>query len=75
MTEDKDRGYFIEAWVCQDGLYKWWTVSFPDQYTTTYTVRDEQGCAYPSSVITSYSIHYTKLYENALITNRHCYNA
>jgi hypothetical protein len=49
MTEDKDRGYFIEAWVCQDGLYKWWTVSFPNQYTTSYTVRDEPGCHYPSS--------------------------
>lgn len=49
MTEDKDRGYFIEAWVCQDSLYKWWTVSFPNQYTTSYTVRDEPGCAYPSS--------------------------
>ncbi|HZW04406.1 MAG TPA: hypothetical protein VFF68_10790, partial [Anaerolineaceae bacterium] len=22
MTEDKDRGYFIEAWVCQDTIYK-----------------------------------------------------
>ena len=49
MTEDKDRGYFIEAWVCQDGLYKWWTVSFPNQFTTSYTVRDEAGCPYPSS--------------------------
>lgn len=49
MTEDKDRGYFIEAWICQDGFFKWWTVSFPDQYTTSYTVRDEPGCAYPSS--------------------------
>jgi hypothetical protein len=44
MTEDDDRGYFIEAWVCQDGGYFWWTVSFPDQYTTTYTVTDQKGC-------------------------------
>jgi hypothetical protein len=49
MTEDKDRGYFIEAWVCQSGAYLWWTVSFPDQYTTTYTVTDEAGCSQPSS--------------------------
>jgi hypothetical protein len=48
MTEDKDRGYFIEAWVCQDGGYLWWTVSFSDQYTTSYTVKDEANCAVPS---------------------------
>ena len=48
MTKDKDRGYFIEAWVCQDGAYLWWTVSFPDQYTTSYTVKDEPGCGEPS---------------------------
>jgi hypothetical protein len=49
MTEDKDRGYFIEAWVCQNGAYLWWTVSFPDQYTTSYTVQDDGGCSQPSS--------------------------
>lgn len=49
MTEDDDRGYLIEAWVCQDGAYLWWTVSFPDQYTTSYTVSDEAGCHSPSS--------------------------
>ncbi len=48
MTQDKDRGYFIEAWVCQNGAYLWWTVSFPDQYTTSYTVKDESGCSSPS---------------------------
>ena len=48
MTQDKDRGYFIEAWVCQNDLYLWWTVSFPDQYTTSYTVRDEYDCNQPS---------------------------
>ncbi len=45
MTEDDDRGYFIEAWVCQNGTYLWWTVSLPDQYHTTYTVTDEPGCS------------------------------
>lgn len=48
MTLDDDRGYFIEAWVCQNGAYLWWTVSFPDQYTTTYTVQDDSGCSQPS---------------------------
>jgi len=49
MTEDDDRGYLIEAWVCQDGAYLWWTASFENQYTTNYTVKDEQGCSHPSS--------------------------
>ncbi len=52
MTTDDDRGYFIEAWVCQDGAYIWWTVGFgtlTDQYKTTYTVKDQAGCSQPSS--------------------------
>jgi hypothetical protein len=49
MTQDKDRGYFIEAFVCQNGYLLWWTVSFPDQYTTSYTVLDEAGCPEASS--------------------------
>ena len=48
MTKDKDRGYFIEAFVCQNGFLLWWTFSYPDQFTTSYTVRDEAGCAAPS---------------------------
>ncbi len=48
MTADKDRGYFIEAFVCQNGAYIWWTFSYPDQFTTSYTVKDEAGCAAPS---------------------------
>ncbi len=48
MTFDHDRGYFIEAYVCQGGAYLWWTFSYPDQYTTSYTVRDEPGCPVPS---------------------------
>ncbi|MCZ2126486.1 MAG: hypothetical protein LC099_01780 [Anaerolineales bacterium] len=48
MTEDKDRGYLIEAFVCQGGAYIWWTFSYPDQFTTTYSVKDEAGCASPS---------------------------
>jgi hypothetical protein len=49
MTKDKDRGYLLELFVCQDTVFKWWTDSYPDQYTTSYTVRDEAGCAQPSS--------------------------
>lgn len=37
MTADDDRGYLIEAFVCQDGAYLWWTNSYPDQYETSYT--------------------------------------
>jgi hypothetical protein len=49
MTKDDDRGYLLELFVCQDTIYKWWTDSFPDQYSTSYTVQDESGCAQPSS--------------------------
>ncbi|MBK8781752.1 MAG: hypothetical protein IPO22_08060 [Anaerolineales bacterium] len=45
MSDDKDRGYLIEAFVCQDGAYIWWTFSYPDQFTTDYEVKDEAGCA------------------------------
>lgn len=48
MTSDKDRGYFLDIFVCQKGNYLWWPVSFPDQFTTSYTVRDEAGCSQPS---------------------------
>lgn len=49
MTEDDDRGYLLELFVCQDTIYKWWTDSYPDQFSTSYTVTDEAGCAQPSS--------------------------
>ena len=49
MTLDDDRGYLLELFVCQDTIYKWWTDSYPDQHSTSYTVRDEGGCAQPSS--------------------------
>jgi hypothetical protein len=49
MTKDKDRGYLLELFVCQDTIYYWWTDSYPDQYSTNYTIRDEAGCAQPSS--------------------------
>jgi len=49
MTKDKDRGYFWELFVCQNGNYLWWTDSYPDQFTTSFTVKDEAGCGEPSS--------------------------
>jgi hypothetical protein len=49
MTNDDDRGYLLELFVCQDTFFKWWTDSYPDQDSTSYTVRDEAGCAQPSS--------------------------
>ncbi len=48
MTTDKDRGYFIEAFVCQNGFLLWWTFSYSDQFSTDYTVKDEKGCSAPS---------------------------
>ena len=49
MTNDKDRGYLWELFICQNGNYLWWTDSYPDQFTTSFTVRDEAGCSQPSS--------------------------
>jgi hypothetical protein len=51
MTLDDDRGYFIEAFVCQGGNYIWYTVGdgvLTDYHHTTYTLTDEAGCAWPS---------------------------
>jgi hypothetical protein len=44
MTEDDDRGYLIEAWVCQNGNYIFLPVGiFP--YTMTFArIIDEPGC-------------------------------
>lgn len=49
MTLDDDRGYQLDLWVCQNGAFLWWPISFPDQYITTYTVIDQPGCSSPSS--------------------------
>ncbi len=48
MTEDDDRGYMLDVYVCQDGAYIWWPVSIPNQYTTQYTFTDQAGCPAPS---------------------------
>ena len=44
MSDDKDRGYLIEAFVCQNTIYMWWSFSYTDQYETEYAVKDEPGC-------------------------------
>jgi hypothetical protein len=48
MTEDDDRGYFLDVWVCQNGNYIWNPVGLPDQFTTTVTYTDQPGCSQPS---------------------------
>jgi len=49
MTEDDDRGYFLDVWVCQDGAYVWMPVGLPNQYEDQYTFTDnEEGCSQPS---------------------------
>ena len=46
MTEDDDRGYMIEANVCQGGNLVWMAVSTMD---TSYTVNDETTCSQKSN--------------------------
>jgi len=48
MTEEDDRGYFLNVWVCQDGNYVWMPKGLPDQYHTSYTFTDQPGCSQPS---------------------------
>lgn len=48
MTEDDDRGYFLDVWVCQGGKLVWTPVALPNQYSTRYTFTDEPGCSQPS---------------------------
>jgi len=45
MTQDDDRGYFLDLWVCQGGYIVWVPASLPDQYQTQFTVKDETGCS------------------------------
>jgi hypothetical protein len=46
MTEDDDRGYMIEANVCQSGNLVWMAVATTE---TTYTFTDETTCSEPSN--------------------------
>ena len=48
MTEDDDRGYFLDVWVCQNGMFVWVPASYPDQFTTSMTFTDGPGCSQPS---------------------------
>jgi len=48
MTQDDDRGYFLDVWVCQAGNYVWMPTGIPDQYRTYVTFTDGPGCTQPS---------------------------
>ncbi|HCC79052.1 MAG: hypothetical protein A2X25_12305 [Chloroflexi bacterium GWB2_49_20] len=48
MTEDDDRGYLIEANLCQNGVLTWQAVQ---TNIPTYTFTDEIGCNTPSSAL------------------------
>jgi hypothetical protein len=46
MTEDDDRGYMIEANVCQNGYLVWMAVATME---TSYTFTDETNCGEKSN--------------------------
>jgi hypothetical protein len=48
MTQDDDRGYFLDVWVCQAGNYVWMPTGILDQYRTYVTFTDGPGCSTPS---------------------------
>ncbi len=51
MTQDDDRGYMLDVFVCQNGNYIWWPVGdgvLTNQNVTTYTFTDQAGCSMPS---------------------------
>jgi hypothetical protein len=48
MTLDDDRGYLIEANLCQNGILIWLAVQ---TNTASYTFSDETGCSTPSSAL------------------------
>ncbi len=49
MTEDDDRGYLIEAWVCLKTQLVFQATDYHPWTTTSAIIRDEAGCAEPSS--------------------------
>ena len=52
MTVDDDSGYFLDVFVCQKGNLVWMPIgrlSLPDQYHTSYTFTDQQGCSRAST--------------------------
>lgn len=48
LSDDKRRGYLIEAMLCQNGAYFPYIIHTDD---TTYTFTDEPGCATPSQAL------------------------
>jgi hypothetical protein len=48
MTEDDDRGYLLQVFVCQGGNYVWIPAATENQYQTSYTFTDQKGCAIKS---------------------------
>lgn len=48
MTLDDDRGYLIEANLCQNGLLIWLAVQ---TNSPSYTFTDDPGCSSPSSAL------------------------
>jgi hypothetical protein len=45
LTEDDDRGYFLEVWVCQNGNFIWMPLNTNHYYETSVTFTDQQGCS------------------------------
>jgi hypothetical protein len=48
MTDDDDRGYLLDIFVCQNGVYFWNPIALANRDMTSYTVKDEAGCSPPS---------------------------
>lgn len=48
MTTDDDRGYLIEAWLCQDGQLIFTPLRTTHWQETSIFVHDEHGCLEPS---------------------------
>ena len=44
MTDDDDRGYFLDMFVCQGGAYLWYPVALDNRDKTSYSIKDEAGC-------------------------------
>jgi hypothetical protein len=48
MTDDDDRGYLLDIFVCQKGVYFWSPIALENRDKTSYTIKDEAGCSGPS---------------------------
>lgn len=79
MTEDDDRGYLLDVWVCQNGELPWWPVGLSDEYQTSYTFTDQAGCAwtsggksdsYPSGTMSPLEEH-QRLRMTAMLSSHH----